>query len=62
MNLKTARRFLNRNNWKILKGDGSPSFWTRVERARTILGADPLRFVKQDREAYFSNFVRLMGF
>jgi len=42
MKPKTARRFLNRNQHKMLRflGSGSPSFWRRVDKCRDVLNLD----------------------
>uniref|UniRef100_A0A6M3LMZ2 Uncharacterized protein n=1 Tax=viral metagenome TaxID=1070528 RepID=A0A6M3LMZ2_9ZZZZ len=40
MKLKTARRFLARNNWNIARrkfGYGRPSFWRRVHKCRVAV-------------------------
>jgi hypothetical protein len=37
MKQKTAKRFLARNNWRIVTGIGSPSFFRRVEKCEAIL-------------------------
>ena len=65
MKPKTARRFLDRNAWKITRGndkDTSPSFWRRVNQSKVVLGADPLKLVEQNRESFFSHIMKMFGF
>jgi len=38
VNPKTARRFLIRNNRKIMAKEGPPSFWKRIMLAQAVLG------------------------
>lgn len=41
---KTARRFLNRSTWKMAGGKiFPPSFYRRINQAKVVLGADPLK-------------------
>lgn len=49
MKPKTARRFLNRNKWKIGKREGNSSFYRRVNQCKVALGADPLKLDQDDR-------------
>lgn len=39
MKLKTARRFLARNKWKVIEGNCSPSFWKRSAKCKRIVAA-----------------------
>jgi len=67
MKPKTARRFLNRNKWKIAQGMGKgipPSLLRRARQAKVALGTDPMVFVKEElgRRTFAENFMRLVGF
>lgn len=61
MKTKTARRFLDRNKWKIGKREGNSSFYRRVNQCKVALGADPLKLSKDSSSGPLGLMSRMLG-
>lgn len=58
MKAKTARRFLDRNKWKIKSKEGNASFFRRINQCKVSLGADPVKLVDYSTVSIWQRLMR----